>query len=518
MTISMDKYVKINSKVGGADAESQRELILRLFTTSTLASPSTALEFESADEVATFFGEDSDEHLRAKSYFSYISPALTRPRKISFARDMTSASAPQVIGSAPESVANIKAAATKAGNSMGISYKTGTSGTLNSYAIENINLASATTYAQIATALQTAIRARFASNSVSSLKNMTVIYDSTRGAFVASGTSGDDITFMFSTLQWDLTKAVGLYSDVSTGAGATVVGGNKTTGSAADSVADAIDVSNNFGTFSFIRTLTTAEHLAIATANAARNVEFEYIVPVTSSNAEEVSAALFALGGTSLVLVADTNTEYDELLPAAIKAATRYDKSDSVVSYMYREQEGLTAKVTNTDVSNAMDLLRVNYYGQTQAEGTKRSFYQRGVMMGGTSDLVDQNIYANEQWLKDDARNGFMNLFRDVGRVSANPIGQNKLVNTLQQTIDQAVENGTISVGKDLTSRQKQYITEQADDDTVWVQVQNIGYWYKVGMESYPTKDGRTEWRATYTLIYSKDDTIRQVVGDDLLI
>jgi hypothetical protein len=37
-------------------------------------------------------------------------------------------------------------------------------------------------------------------------------------------------------------------------------------------------------------------------------------------------------------------------------------------------------------------------------------------------------------------------------------------------------------------------------------------------MQSYVTVDGRTEWKAVYTLIYSKDDTVRKVEGSHVLI
>lgn len=518
MSISMDKYVKVRSRVGATTGVPRRELILRLFTASTLASPSSPSEFLSADAVGEVFGDTSPEYLRAVAYFDYVSPAYTSAKKISFGRELSTASAPQVIGTAPDSVDDIKAAATSAGNTFGMSYRENGGG-LNSYSVDNVNLSSATTYAQIATAIQTAIRARFSSSPYTSLKNATIAYDTARSVFTYTGTSGEAITVQFSTLQWGLTKALGLFSDFSSGAGATVVGGTKTTGSAADSVEASIAVSNNFGTFSFIRTLTIAEHLAIAKANAARNVTFEYIVPVTLANWEAWSAALTGIEGTTLVLVADTNVEFDEVLPASIKAAVDYSKEDSVVAYMYKQRDGLSAKVTDTTLSNKLDDARVNYYGETQQAGTPQRFYQRGLMMGGKSSPIDQNVFANEQWLKDDIIAEFMELFLSVGRVSTNAAGINKLTNTLQQSVDRGVFNGTISVGKELNQKQKAYITQLTGDEQAWIQVQNLGYWFETGVEEYvASTDGRTEFKGTYTLIYSKDDAIRKVEGDNILI
>lgn len=518
MSISMKKYVDIKSRVGATGGVPRRELILRLFTKSELVSPTTPLEFTTAKAVGALFGTTSEEYLRAVQYFSYVAPNFSSPRKISFGSDTQSKNAPQVIGTPAASVADIQAAAITDSNSFGISYRE-QGGGFNSFSVSNVDLSKATTYAAIATALQTAIRARFASSAVNSLKNATVTYDTNRTAFVFSGTSGENITVQFSTLPWTLTKALGLWSDFSNGTGATNIAGNSSTGNTpADSVSASAAASNNFGTFEFIRQLTLAEHVAIAKENAARNVTFEYVVPVTLANYEAWSAALLGYEGTTLVLVSDTNTEYDEQIPAAIKASVDYSKRDSVVSYMYRQFDGITAKVSDDDLSDALDAARVNYYGETQQAGVKQAFYQRGVMMGGSDSPVDENIFANEQWLKDDLAAGFLELFLSVGRVSTNTAGMNKLTNTVQATVDVGVLNGTISVGKELTTKQKAYISQISDDEQAWIQVQNIGYWYTVGVEAYTTTDGRTEYKGVYTLIYSKDDAIRKVEGNNILI
>lgn len=88
----------------------------------------------------------------------------------------------------------------------------------------------------------------------------------------------------------------------------------------------------------------------------------------------------------------------------------------------------------------------------------------------------------------------------------------------LQDVIDRALFNGVISVGKTLTTVQRLYITELTDDELAWHQVQGIGYWVACEMQSYVTQDSRTEFKAVYTLIYSKDDDIRKVEGTHVLI
>ena len=61
------------------------------------------------------------------------------------------------------------------------------------------------------------------------------------------------------------------------------------------------------------------------------------------------------------------------------------------------------------------------------------------------------------------------------------------------------------------------YIAQVTGSQTAWQQVQSIGYWVNVVIQPYIV-DGVTEYKAVYTLIYSKDDDIRLIQGSDILI
>lgn len=128
------------------------------------------------------------------------------------------------------------------------------------------------------------------------------------------------------------------------------------------------------------------------------------------------------------------------------------------------------------------------------------------------------NVYANEQWLKDAAGASVMELLLALSRISANTKGRIQLMSQIQAVVDEALFNGTISVGKELSNTQKVYISELTGDNEAWRQIQTIGYWLDCVMESYVTQDDRTEYKAVYTLVYSKDDTIRKVEGSHVLI
>jgi hypothetical protein len=267
----------------------------------------------------------------------------------------------------------------------------------------------------------------------------------------------------------------------------------------------------------FMPSLTEDQIIEAATWNDTQNVRFIYLVPVTADNASDISEEIDELAGNAITLT-PTSGQYDEMIPGIILAATNYTARASTQNYMFQIFPDLDAKVSDTSTALAYDALRVNYYGNTQTAGQILNFYQRGTMGGLSQDPVDQNVYANEMWLKDASGAAIMTLLLSLAKVSANLKGVSQILTVLQGPIDAALFNGTISPGKPLTNVQKLFITETTGDDTAWQQVQNIGYWKGCVVESYVTTDSRTEWRAVYTLIYSKDDVIRKVNGSHILI
>ena len=98
MTITIKKYIDITSAVAGAPAATSRELIQRLFTTSSLVPVNGFIEMTTLADVLRYFGSTSSEYLRSVEYFNFVSKSSTRANKISFAGYSTVASASGIIG------------------------------------------------------------------------------------------------------------------------------------------------------------------------------------------------------------------------------------------------------------------------------------------------------------------------------------------------------------------------------------------------------------------------------------
>lgn len=501
MPISQSRYVDIVSGVGAASAVTTRELIGRFFTENQLLPTNTQREFTSADDVGSYFGFSSEEYNRAVFYFGWVSKNITAPQKISFARYNPEATAPQIFGVAGGQSLESWTPIETGEFSLTIGSTTET--------FSDLDFSEAANLAAVAAIIQAAVRA---SNVAAVWANALVTYDATRNSFnftggaagvnsisVTAGTGGNDIAALLGWLSPTATI-------ISPGAAAKTV---------AETLSFSAENDNNFGSFTFLPTLSNDNIVSAAQWNDAQNVMFMYSVRTTAGNASALAALLEDIGGVTITLAPLAN-EYPEMVPMMILAATDYSAINSTQNYMFQAFD-LTPSVDTDADADTYDALRINYYGVTQNAGNLVEFYQRGLMQGLPVDPQDQNLYANEIWLKDTMAAAILTLMLALSKVAANSRGRAQILAVIQGVVNQAVLNGVISVGKPLTDAQKLYIAEQSGDSRAWYQVQNQGYWVDVRIVPF-VEDGTTRYRAVYTLIYSKDDVIRKVEGRDILI
>lgn len=500
MTISFSRYVRIVSGVGASVGVRTRDLIARLFSTSSLISPNAVLEFTDAAAVGEYFGTDSGEYARASSYFAYVSPTIGTPRRISFARYAPSGTGARIYGGDHVSLATLQLATAGA---FDLTFNGTTA------AVSGVDLSGAASLTAVAALVQAAIRAVVGDNTSAAL----VTYDAVGQRFVFDTAFISDVTIGIEA------SASGV-NDLAAALGWTSADAILTDGVLAQTPVAAFtraeNISNNFGSVLFLSTLTITDHATLASLNASRNVMYQYQVPTSAANAATWSAALIGFAGTGITL-SPLAAEYPEVLPMAILASVDYSRRDSVVNFQFKQAGGLTPSVTTDAAADTYDALRVNYYGQTQTAGQKLAFYQRGVLCGGAGAALDMNVYGNEQWLKDHAGAGLMSLLLSTGRVPANASGRGQILAVLQDTINLALFNGTISVGKTLNADQKAFVTSRTGDPLAWLQLQSLGYWVDAQIVA-EVVGGVTSYKAVYTLLYSKDDAIRFVDGIHALV
>lgn len=503
MAVSQTRYVDITSGVGAATTVAQRQLIGRLFTDNPLLPPQTYLEFSSADDVGAYFGLASNEYLRAQFYFSWVSKNITQAPLISFARWVDTAQAAVIYGAqATYALATFTAVTTGALNL--------TIGALQA-TLTAINLSAAGSLAAVASDIQTVIRAHTAGGA--DWTNSTVSFDAVNSRFnFVGGVAGpEDLVVGVAGSGVDLAPLLG-WSQATA-----IVGQGSAVETVTQTLTTSAGLSNNFGSFLFIPALNQAEVVLAATWNDGQNVLYQYMVPVTASTAVGIQGAIESFAGCAITL-APISTQYPEMVPMIILAATNYNAINSVQDYEFQLGfPGLSPSVLDDTDADTYDALGINYYVQTQNAGQFINFYATGVLTGTATDPVDQNVYANEQWLKSALAAQLMTLLLDLAVVSANTQGVGQITGVLQSVIQQALTNGTISVGKTLDEIQQLYITNATGSNTAYITVQSQGWWLNVVIVPFVVDDV-TKYKAVYTLIYSKDDVIRFIQGSDVLI
>lgn len=514
MPIPISDYVSITSGVGAGNNVSTRNLGALIITNNDLCPTGTVLSFTSAAAVGTYFGTSSEEYQRAVFYFSYISKNITAPSQLSFYFWNNDAATGSTIFGVQAAYAVGTFTPVTTGDF------TLTLGGHTSH-LTNLNFGSDSTLAQVASTLQTAIRAVSAGGAAWTAATVAYVASPTQGGApqftLVSGATGTDI----------ITVAAGTVSDVASLLGwltGAILSNGDNAETTAQNLTNLLNITNNFGSFCYTyelnMTLTNIEAAANWNNSTNPNIQFMFSIPVTAANASAWNAALVGVGGCTATLQypggADPTGAYHEMMPMMILAATNYSARNSVFNYMFNE---FNATPTVTDQTHQLlyDGLLVNYYGQTETAGQTLNFYQRGVMFGIATNPSDQNVYANEIWFKDAIGAAIMTLLLSLAQVPANSTGQAQILGVIQSIIGAALFNGTISAGKTLTIAQQLYITNATGSPTAWRQVQSQGYWVNVIIQPYVT-DGITEYEALYTLIYSKDDVVRLVLGTDILI
>lgn len=491
MSINSNKYVQITSGVGGAATVSARELLCRVFTDNELVPTGSVLKFSDAASVGDYFGFESEEYKRAAFYFSFISKAITSPKNINFARWAESDTSAQIFGAQADTLANLQA----------ISAGALTVTLAGVDAAITVDFSAATSYADVATELQTKIQAAgggFASATVTYNALKTQFNFDTNGT--ADGAISVDTSSTATAIGW------GSNATFSDGASAQTL---------TEVLAASTELTNDFGSivFNYGLDLLVDEKLEIATWNATRNNEFQYHATCLASDAQDHFDSLGGISGVGVTLRDVTLDEYPEMLPCALLASQDFNSNSAAANYMYTQSGLLTPTVTTTTLSNTLDAIRINYYGQTQEAGTEINFYQRGTLMDG----VKMGVYANEQWLKSELKSDFLSMFLAQPIVGADDSGRAIALSYLSAAAQKAVNNGSFAQGKVLTNTQIQFINQVSGNQTAYREVASKGYWFDATIEQ-EVNDGVTEYYIAYTMIYAKRDAVDSVRGRHILI
>jgi len=328
MAVPFTYYIDVTSSEGGTGEVPERALVTRIFTTNPKLPPKSFLQESNIEVIGDYFGTASEEYLRAAPYLPWISKQGTSPQLISFARWVEAASAPQAYGD-PAATASLTALNAIVAGELEITIGAA------SAALTGVSFAADGSLAAVAATLQTALQAE------AGFSTVTVVYNSTFDNFIitggTTGTAAGAISFT-NNVSNTIGLALGMLS------ANTVLAAGSDVETITQTLNNSTNASTNFATFLFLtgtNPLNIAQYEEAAQWNVGQNNAYGLLVPVSAANAATWSAALIGFAGTALTLTA-TATDYAEMLPGKVLAATNYDGPNASQNYMLQQDPSLT--------------------------------------------------------------------------------------------------------------------------------------------------------------------------------
>lgn len=507
MSIPQLKYVAITSAVAKTAEAPYKELIARVFTTNPLFAANTVYEFSQSSDVANFAGALSADAKFAAEYFGWVSKRAQKAAKISFMRYSFDALAPYMYSTKPIAALT--------------DFQAITAGSLiinlggSAYEITGLDLSAVTSYADVASELQTAIRANTAGGALWTAA--TVQFVATNNSFQLTGgaTGANEINYATASSGSDISGLIGWNA-----ASAPVLSAGTAAQTVTDILNNSINLSTNFLTFGFLTASDAVTNLdAIGAWVQEQNYNYRFCFDVSPANYAETIVTAAQYEGVT----AHYNINYGIsglnpawIMSAILPATTNYNSQNGVKNYMFQEFPAQPVAVgldNDGTLYQTLDNDCINYNGQTQKSGKTIAFYQNGFNTDGT----DSAIFDNEAWLKDHIATDVLNAFLALDFISADRDGKAIITGILEANASLALNNHVFSNGAKLDTAQKAFITQITGEEDAWLDVQNNGYKFYVDLTTQ-TQGNSQIHVAEYTLIYAKNNVIRKVVGTNILV
>jgi len=445
MTIPASHIVEVNPRVinGGSADLAINGLIYS--KNALIPASRMVLEFANADSVGAYFGLASDEYKSAIIYFNGYTNKQASPQSLFFALRIDEAIAARLIGAkvlAP--VSQLKNITTGA---MKITVN-GTEQTLTA-----LTFATANSYSDIATALQTAIT------------GVTVEYSSLTGGFIITTSStGANATITVATGDGTSNDVSGLLG-LSANAGAVASDGSAAL-SVTENMTAVLAKTQNWVSFTTLWEADYTEALQWAewanghygwlyvdyTTNAA--------TPSQSSTTDPASKLLEA--GYDNTAIVYGNRDYAVFIMGTA-ASISWARINGTITFAFKKQSGLVATVSTIAEATALEAKKCNYYGNFATRNAQFEFLYPACLVHSDYGFIDPLV--NSIWLNNKFQVCLMDGITGVGRAPYNERGYALIRAWMMTAINVALKNGAIDKGLALSDTQKAQIITEAGKD-----------------------------------------------------
>lgn len=439
MAISASEIVSARPGVISAGGTAL-DLIGLLLTSSPRVPIGSVLSFSSAPTVATYFGPTSPEATFASTYFLGFDNSTVKPGALLISQYPTAPVASYLRGG-PITLAQAQAAS-PATLTLTIDGAPHTSSAINLAAVNSLSAAAA------------AIQAAFTG------LGATVTYDSVSAGFVVtSATTGTTSSVSFGSgpiaASLMLTQATGAL--VSAGAPADTPAG---------AMAVVIGLTQDFATFTTLFEPNTADCEAFSAWANSQDDRYAYVLwdtdptVATADATASAGAAIVTAGYSGTVLVyAPTNGAAMAAFIMGTAASVDYTATNGRTVFAGRGQSGLPPDITSTAIYDNVKANGYNCYGDFGTAAQEFIMLQPGSITG---EFLWIDSFLNEIQLTNAFQLAGMELITTVGEIPFNTAGDGLIDGAFADTINQALDFGSIRAGVTLSSLQTTEINNLA--------------------------------------------------------
>jgi hypothetical protein len=485
-TIPASQLVQVNPGVLAASG-TLSSLIGLVLTASTAVPIDQPKSFSTADDVGKFFGYTSDEYVKvAQVYFAGPTNATKAPSSLLFAQYPT---------------ANVAAYLRSAALGLTLDDLKLLSGTISvtidgtANSSSNIDLSTATSFADAATIIQAAF----------TTPNFSVSYDAQRTAFVfTSSTTGASSSAGFAAAgslatSLKLTQAAGAV--VSQGAVAA-------TPSAFMSGIHSIDAT--WALFTTVFEPDTADKTAFSAWTSLQDNTIAYVGWDSDPNAK--ASGNTTTWGYNVKQAGDSGSVliYGDLTHAAFilsyAACLDFARLNGRATVAFMSQAGLVASVDNASDASALLANGYNFYGIYGVGSQQFNMFQNGSVSG---EYLWLDSYLNQIWIRANLQLSLLALLMSAGSVPYNTDGYAMVSAACADPIQAALNYGAIRDGVLLSTSQAQQINQATGVEAASI-VQATGYFLQVNPASPSARAARQT--PPITLYYTDGQSIQNIV------
>ena len=503
MAIPASELVQINPRVlsGGSGALNFNGLFL---TNSTQAQTNTLLTFNSATEVAQYFGYDSPQHKAATVYFNGYDNSLTKPSQCYFYRHPNK-DAPAFVRAQAAKDEAVLLKDLKAMTSIKFHLDLGAF----KADLDALDFTRAKALSDIAQIIQDAVNdkgATIADGHASEAWTLAKVeYSSLTKAFqITAGEAAPEVGF--NAIKGSLAEVIGWTEETNA-----IISRGMLACTYRETLDNIRAQTGNFVTYTTIEEITNVDD-AQSLAEWANNSynqgdQFLYCFFTSDSSLDATQSAVeaskvgYAKVGKAKVINAKSGRDivalfldkayqgvcgvYGGVEYAAfimgMTASLDWNQPNSVITYAFKSQAGLSANVTDIKTARELVDLKLNFVGSYACRNDNFTLSMHG-MMFGAHKWIDS--YINSTWLNNALQTAILNGFKNSPRVPYNETGYTAIKAWCSDVLTKAKNNGVISSGVTLSDAQRNQLEREANSTEICNNLETNGYHLSISADA----------------------------------